>query len=345
MAIEASNSAAPEGMAAALAGDQDAFGRLVDPYRRELLVHCYHILGSYEDAEDTLQETLLRAWRRLDSFAGRASLRAWLYKIGTNAALDALATRRARVLPPQIAPPADPHTPFPAPVYDPVWLEPLPDTLVDDQPTFNPEARYEAHESVTLAFVAALQYLPGRQRATLILRDVLGWHASEVADLLDTSVPAVNSALQRARTTMKQQGYGRRATVGDTLADAQLAALLTRYVTAWEAADLPALVALLREDAVLTMPPLPIWYQGRAAIGRFIETQLFAVANRSRFRFTGTRANGAPAFAVYADAGAGVYQPVAFQVLTLDGEKITRLDDFLFADADLFARFGLPPTI
>jgi RNA polymerase sigma-70 factor (ECF subfamily) len=343
--IEANGVEAPAGLAAARAGDSAAFGHLVDPYHRELLVHCYRILGSLEDAEDILQETLLRAWRRLDSFEGRASLRAWLYKIATNAALDALTHRRRRGLPPALAAPADPRDPFPAPVSEPIWLEPLPDTLVDERPIFNPEARYEARESVTLAFLAALQTLPGRQRAVLILRDVLGWRAGEVAELLDTSVQAVNSALQRARTRMKQQGNGRPAAAVVATSDAQLAALLARYVAAWEEADVPTLVALLREDAVLTMPPLPVWFRGRAAIRAFLANQLLAGPARGRFRFLATRANGAPAFATYQQDAGGVYRPVALQVLAVVGGAIARLDDFLVFDDRLFTRFGLPAQL
>jgi len=190
--------------AAAGSGDHMAFERLTEPHRRELLVHCYRMLGSLEDAEDILQETLLRALRKLDTFEGRASFRTWLYKIATNTSLDVLSSRRSRMLPNDRVPAADPLAPFPAPAGEPIWLGPLPDFLVDERATVNPEARYEARESVQLAFLAALQKLPGRQRAVLILRDVLGWKASEVADLLGSSVEAANSALQRARATMKQ---------------------------------------------------------------------------------------------------------------------------------------------
>jgi len=185
-------------------GDHSEFEKLTDPYRRELLVHCYRILGSLDDAEDALQETLLRAWRRLDTVRVSAALRAWLYKIGTNVALDMLSSRKARTLPNIAFAPADPHDPLPAGTYDPIWLDPLPDEYVDGF-IANPEAQYETHESITLAFLTALQTLPGRQRAILILRDVLGWKTQEVAALLDLSLPAVNSALQRARATLKKR--------------------------------------------------------------------------------------------------------------------------------------------
>jgi RNA polymerase sigma-70 factor (ECF subfamily) len=327
---------------AARAGDHDAFQRLTDPYRRELLVHCYRMLGSFEDAEDILQETLLRAWRRLDSFEGRGSVRAWLYKISTNASLDALASRRARVLPMATLAPADPREPLPRPVENALWLEPLPDALVDERPTTNPEARYEVHESVTLAFLAALQNLPGRQRAVLILRDVLGWNGGEVAEILDMTVVAVNSALQRARTTMKQYwGANNRHAVA--LADDEhTASLLARYVEAWEAADSTTLVALLREDAALTMPPLPLWYRGRDAIRWFLDTYLFVGEAGGRFRLAATRANGCPAFAIYRSDGAGVYRPSALHVLTIENGLIAEINDFLTFDDRLFSRFGLP---
>ena len=327
---------------AARLGDQDAFQRLTDPYQRELLVHCYRILGSFEDAEDVLQETLLRAWHRLDSFEGRASLRAWLYKIATNASLDALDSRRRRVMPTAIHTPANPGDPLPEPVNEFLWLEPLPDTLLDGRPTINPEARYEARESVALAFLVALQNLPGRQRAVLILRDVLGWRASEVAELLDMSVVAVNSALQRARTTLKKH---RSDLVPDIVApvdDEQTASLLARYVEAWEAADSKTLVALLHEDAVMTMPPLPLWYRSRADIQWFLDTYLFTGQAQGRFRLVSTQANGCPAFAVYQCDEARVYRPTALQVLTIKHGQVAEINDFLTFDHRLFSRFGLP---
>jgi RNA polymerase sigma-70 factor (ECF subfamily) len=327
-------------LAAARTGDQMAFQRLIEPYQRELLVHCYRILGSWEDAEDIVQETWLRAWRRLDSFAERASLRAWLYKIATHAALDVLGSRRRRHLPALSHAPATPGDPWPAPLHESFWLEPLPDTLVDESLAFNPEARYEARESVTLAFLAALQRLPGRQRAVLILRDVLGWHAGEVAELLNTTVAAANSALQRARATM-QQYHSRPAPPADT----PTAALLARYVAAWEAADAKALVALLHEDAVLTMPPLPLWYRGRDAIRWFLDTHLFTRPERGEFRLRATQANGSPAFTAYQRDAGGVYRASALQVLTLADGAITEIHDFLAPGAQVLSRFGLPPVL
>ena len=185
-------------------GDQQAFEQLVEPYRRELLAHCYRILGSFDDAEDMLQETFVRVWKRLDSFEGRSSLRAWLYKVATNACLDTLDSRRVRGLPRELYAQGDPANPFPQPAREVIWIEPFPDKLIDEQPSIYPEARYEVRESITLAFVAALQKLPGRQRAALLLCDVMGWSSNEAAEILDMTTAAVNSALQRARETMKQ---------------------------------------------------------------------------------------------------------------------------------------------
>ena len=332
-------------LAAALAGDEDAFRHLTDPYRRELLLHCYRILGSVEDAEDMLQETLLRAWRRLESFEGRASLRRWLYKIATNVSLDALDRQRRRTLPTFTHAPADPRDPLPGPARDRLWLEPLPDTLIDPRPAVNPEAHYDARESVTLAFLVALQALPGRQRAVLLLRDVIGWNASEVAEILNMTVVAVNSALQRARATVKKYQGSPIAAAPVRTGDPQTAALLTRYVAAWEAADSMRLIALLREDAILTMPPLPAWYVGRAAIQLFLDTVVFSGPGHGRLHLTATSANGCPAFAVYQCGDDGVYRSAALQVLTIAQGQIAQIDDFLAFDDRLFARFGLPLTI
>src|SRR5690349_10405477 len=245
-----------EWLRTARAGDQHAFEKLVEPYQHEILVHCYRILGSFEDAEDLSQEILVRVWKRLDSFEERSSLRTWLYKIATNACLDALDRRRTRGLPRELYSRGDPGRELPPPAQEVNWVEPFPDEYIDGQPNIYPEARYEVRESITLAFVAALQKLPGRQRAALLLCDVLGWSASEAAEILDTTISAINSALQRARETMKQ---GDRKTMPSRLNE-QLSALLARYVSAWEAADATALVAVLREDVALTMPPLPVWF-------------------------------------------------------------------------------------
>jgi RNA polymerase sigma-70 factor, ECF subfamily len=328
-------------LAAARSGDEDAFRRLTDPYQRELLVHCYRMLGSMEDAEDILQETLLRAWWHLTSFERRSSLRSWLYKIATNAALDAIASRKRRLLPTDMYPPADPGAPLPPPVLETVFIEPLPDALVDERPWGDPEMRYDSHESVTLAFLAALQHLPGRQRAILILRDVLGYNARAAAEALDMSLASANSALQRARLTMKQQRGDRSGQVPAVASDNNIASLQSRYVAAWEAANPTALVDLLREDAVLTMPPLATWFRGRAAIHAFLDAHIFAGDAKGRFRLAATRANGCPAFAVY-ERVAGVHHVVALQVLLIENNQISEIDDFLTSDHKLFSRFDLP---
>ena len=331
-------------LSAALAGDQDAFQGLVEPYRRELLIHCYRFFGAMEDAEDMLQETLLRAWRGLPSYAGRASFRAWLYKIATNVCLDALDRHRVRSLPNAALAPARPGDPLPAPVLDPVWLDPLPDSELGGVlagPGADPESVYEARESVTLAFLAVLQQLPGRQRAALILRDVLGFSAGETAQMLDMTTAAVNSALQRARATMN----GQIERPAPPPSEGQLAEMLSRYVRAWEAADAAGLVRLLRDDVVLTMPPLPMWIRGAANIRVFLDGFLFAGGAAGRFRLLPTHANGAPAFAVYERDAAGVYRPSALQVLEIVGGQVSAMHDFLNPSQKLFARFGLPASI
>ena len=323
------------------AGDELAFQRLTDRYRGELLVHCYRMLGSFHDAEDALQETLLRAWRGLESFEGRSALRPWLYRIATNACLDAIASRRRRALPNGTHPAAQTGESLPGPVMEPLWIDPLPDNLIDLRPAVNPEAHYDARESVTLAFLATLQTLPGRQRAALILRDVLGWSASEVADLLETSSAAVNSALRRARVSMKAYHPDRKSPDDGE----QTAALLSRYVDAWQAADAAGLVALLREDALITMPPLPLWYHGAAAIQWFFATQLFAGEAAGRFRLVAARANGSPAFATYQRDEVGEYRLGALQVLTIEADEIAEIHDFLAIGNQRFPGFDLPLSL
>src|SRR5256714_13605272 len=246
------------------AGDELAFQRLTDRYRRELLLHCYRMLGSFHDAEDALQEALLRAWRGLESFQGRSALRPWLYRIATNACLDVIASRRRRALPNATGPAAGAGESLPGPVMEPLWIEPLPDNLVDLRPTVNPEAHYDARESVTLAFLATLQTLPGRQRAALILRDGLGWKAKEVAELLETSVAAVNSAANRARVSMKGYDAERRSVNAASANSEQTAALLSRYVDAWQAADAAGLVGPPLGGGLCHNAPPPPLVPGRA---------------------------------------------------------------------------------
>lgn len=317
------------------------FQEMTDPYRHELMVHAYRILGSLEDAEDAVQETLLRAWRRLDTLKVQASLRAWLYKITTHVCLDMLDHRKARLLPTVDYASAEPDELLPAAIQEPIWLEPLPEGFLSELPN-NPEARYEVRESVTLAFLTVLQVLPGRQRVILILRDVLGWKAQEVADLLNLTVVAVNSALQRARATLKSRAYEPQS---QSLApDSRTLTLLQRYLEAWEAADSHRLIAVLREDAILTMPPFPVWYQGHGAIQGFLERHLFTASAAGRFRLVATRANHAPAFALYERDANDVYRPGGLHVLTLARGQIARIDDFLVNDNRLFSQFGLPLT-
>ena len=322
---------------AARAGDQEAFAQLIEPYRRQILVHCYRILGSFEDAEDMLQETLLRVWKRLDSFEGRSSLRAWLYKVATNASLDALDSRRVRGLPKELYARGDPTQPLPPPSQEVNWVEPLPDEWIDGQPDIYPEARYEVRESITLAFIAALQKLPGRQRAVLLLCDVMGWSSTEAAEILDMTQAAVNSALQRARETLKQ---GERKTRPSRLNE-QLSALLARYVAAWETADSAALIAVLREDVALSMPPLPVWFGGHTDIQTFLDGFLFRSMDPFKVRLEAVRANGSPAFAIYQMDQEGVYRAAALHILTIENGQIAEINDFLTFDGQLFSRFHL----
>jgi len=328
-------------LSAARAGDQEAFAQLIEPYQRQLLVHCYRILGSFEDAEDMLQETLVRAWKHLYSFEGRSSVRAWLYKVATNASLDALDSRRVRGLPRELYAAADPTQPLPPPDLQANWVEPLPDEWIDGQPDIYPEARYEVRESITLAFVAALQKLPGRQRAALLLCDVMGWSSSEAAEILDMTVAAVNSALQRARETLKQTGEK----TSPAHANEHLAVLLARYVKAWETADSSALIAVLRDDIALTMPPLPIWFQGHASVQTFLDGYLFKNFTPFRVRLLPVRASGSPAFAVYQMGQDGIYRASALQILTIVDGQITDINDYLTFDGRLFLRFQLPLVV
>jgi RNA polymerase sigma-70 factor, ECF subfamily len=319
--------------------DEPTFRGVVDRHRRELFVHCYRMLGSLDDAEDMLQETLLRAWRGAESFEGRSTVRTWLYRIATNVCLDALERRKRRALPNMAYAAAGPGEPLPAPVEDTLWIEPIPDALIDLRPSVNPEARYEAHESVSLAFLAALQVLPARQRAVLILRDVVGWRASEVAEHLGITVAAVTSALERARASMREHGAAphTRDPVGGRVAE-----LLSRYVNAWHAGDVDGLLALPQEDVVFTMPPLPLWYRGRQAVRSFLQGMLFTGDADGRFRLVQTAANGCPAFATYQLGEDGVHRLSALQVLTVEDDRVVQIHDFLTLGRGTFPGFDLP---
>ncbi|MFB9266662.1 sigma-70 family RNA polymerase sigma factor [Bradyrhizobium erythrophlei] len=318
---------------------EHAFARLAEPLRREIKLHCYRMLGSMHEAEDLVQETYLRAWRSFDSFEG-GSFHAWLYKIATNASLNAIESRRnaQRLLPDQRGP-AITEMPDGGPATDVAWLEPYPDShldgVADDAP--NPEARYAAREAVQLAFVATIQQLPPRQRATLLLCDVLGWSATEAATLLGGSTASINSALQRARETLgKRYPEGRpQLTPKPTLVQQQL---LGRYLKAWEGHDLDGFVALLKEDATYTMPPWRQWYAGRDAIRVFFATAWQACRG---MRLVPTSANGQPAFAVYARTDADPRLTAnAIHVLTIEHDMIASLT--LFLEPALFSAFGLP---
>lgn len=327
--------------AAARRGDRTEFARLTEPHRRELLTHCYRMLGSLQDAEDLVQDTLLRAWRRLETYQGRASFRAWLYKIATNACLDVLKRRPKRTLPQTLRPASDPLDPLAPPISEPVWLEPFPDELLAPA-EFDPEARYEARESITLAFMIALQWLPPRQRAVLIFRDVLNWSAKEVSRTLESTVSGVNSMLYRARNTLKAHDHARdREAIRIPQEDESTSALLDRYVQAWEGADLDGLIALLKEEATFPMPPYPLWYQGRSAIRTFLSKTLLAGDAFGRWRLLPLHANAQPAFACYRRKDPeGHYQIFAIQVLTFDGNLLG--DITTFGNPRLVSRFGLP---
>ena len=322
--------------------DEQAFGALAEPHRRELQVHCYRMLGSLQDAEDMVQETFLRAWRRRQTFEGRASFRAWLYKIATNACLDALDRRPKRVVPRTHQPVSSADQPIPPSVMEPIWLEPYPDEWLAADET-SPERQVVAREHITLAFVAALHRLPPRQRAVLLLRDVLDWQASETAELLDMTVPAVKSALHRARATLAAH-EPTPASDDPALLDAAARERLDRYVRAWHAADVDALLALLREDASFSMPPIPSWYQGHAEIGRLVGKTIFAGDAAGRWRLLPTRANRQQAFGLYRlDAEQGVYHAYAIQVVSSVAGQIA--DITTFRSPGLVARFHLPETL
>jgi RNA polymerase sigma-70 factor, ECF subfamily len=330
-------------VAAARAGDESAFAVLAERYRRELQVHCYRMLGSFEDAEDMVQETFLRAWRKRSSFEGRSSFRAWLYRIATNVCLDVLERRPPRVLPPQVATAADPRVP-PRPTADVPWLQPYPDRLLEGiaPSDTEPDAALVAKESIELAFLVAIQQLTPRQRAVLILRDVLGWSAKETAMLLDASVDAVNSALRRARSTLKRHLPARRLEwAAGSDPTQQERSLLRRYMAAHERADVAAFAALLREDARLTMPPTPTWYDGRQAVVAF-HAQLFVARYEWRLRVTG--ANRQPAVAFYTRRpGESEYRASGIDVLRIEDGLVAQIDAFLLPQ--FFPAFGLPAAM
>jgi len=337
-------------LAAARGGDEGAYRRLVEAYRGELHAHCYRMLGSVHDAEDALQDALLRAWRGLARFEGRSSLRAWLYRIATNTCLDVVARRPKRVLPIDYGPSGDPHDGPGEPLVESIWVEPYPDERLGLADGFAaPEARYELRESVELAFIAALQLLPPRQRAVLILRAVLGFSAAEVAEALDTTVASVNSALQRARKTIDEHGpdHSQQETLR-SLGDDGVRELVERYVDAWERGDVDAVAAMLAEDAVIAMPPMASWFRGPGVLVFLREWafsgRVYNAEGNRRVRVIPARASGQPAFGTYSwDPERERYLPTVLQVLTLRDGRIEEITGFVAPE--LFAHFGLPDSL
>jgi RNA polymerase sigma-70 factor (TIGR02960 family) len=324
----------------ARAGDGEAFRELTEPYRRELRVHCYRMLGSLQDAEDVLQETLLAAWQGLRGFEGRASIRSWLYRIATNRCLNARRSASRRPAREWDMPEVEP--PEPTRLGELVWLEPYPDALLEGAigVPLGPEARYEQTEAISLAFVTALQVLPPRQLAVLILRDVLGFHANEVADMLDSTVESVNSALKRARASLQRRQVPTDEREPPPAPDSTSEqALVAEFVRAYESGDVDALVVLLTDDIHLSMPPIPLEYQGRDVVGR-----LFASIFRSgrRVDLVPTRANGQPAFGAYLRASTGIRHGTGLFVLTLTGDRICAFTRF---DNSVLPWFGLPRSL
>jgi RNA polymerase sigma-70 factor (ECF subfamily) len=331
-------------LAAARSGDERAFRQIVENHRAELHAHCYRMLGSFHDADDALQDTLLRAWRGLPGFDGRSALRSWLYTVATNVCRDAIKRRPKRVLPTGYGPPTvGSAKEIGDPIVESVWIEPYPDEglgVADGHAA--PDARYEQREALELAFVAALQHLPGTQRAVLILCEVLGFSAREAADSLDTTVPSVNSALQRARKTVAERlpARSQQATLR-SIGDRRIRDLVAAYVDAWSRGDVDAVRALLAEDAVFSMPPWANWWRGRDTIARFAKEAVEFCAVALTVPLT---VNAQPAIAYYhLDSDTGVYRASALDVLSFDGTSITDITAFAMPEA--FARFGLPAEL
>jgi RNA polymerase sigma-70 factor (TIGR02960 family) len=326
-------------LARARAGNEEAFRELTEPHRRELQVHCYRILGSVQDAEDIVQETLLAAWRSLEAFEGRASVRSWLYRIATNRCLNALRARSRR--PREVQ--AMDDSPVPTRRTEPVWLEPYPDVLLEDLPdrTPGPAARYESRESIELAFIVALQTLPPRQRAALVLRDVLGFRTAEVAEMLDTGEASVKGALQRARATLRARlpaADRERAPRPNSASEREL---VGRFADAFQSGDVDEIVSVLTDDALLTMPPLPLEYHGHEAIAAFLRYRV--PLRGAPMHVVPTRANTQPALGCYLqDAHAAIARPFGLIVLTLEGDRISAMTRF---DHSVFPYFGLPRTL
>jgi RNA polymerase sigma-70 factor, ECF subfamily len=323
------------------ASNDEEFQTRLEPHRRTITLHCYRMLGSLQDAEEVAQESLVRAWQRLDELKSSDATKSWLYRIATNACLDLLrkGKRRRRTLPFMLAPPADPAAPWALATQENAWIEPAPDTLLeapDDDAQRQPDARVSMRESVGLAFVTALQLLPAKQRAVLLLVDVLGWKPQETADLLEISVGAANSLLQRARRTVEERALEDPAAPG-----VEDDGLLRRYIATWESRDLDAFVALLAEDAVLSMPPQPEWYAGREAIRRFLARML--ADEQRRYRSLPTRSNGSPAVGVYVSIAGGPFEATAINVLAFRDGRVARMTRF--TSPRFFHSFGLPACL
>jgi RNA polymerase sigma-70 factor, ECF subfamily len=352
----------------AKAGDEGAFAGIVEAHRGELHAHCYRMLGSIHDAEDALQDAMLRAWRGIARFEGRSSLRSWLYSIATNTCLDQIAKRPKRVLPIDYGPATDPHVRPGEPLVESVWIEPYPDEILGiEDGLAAPAASYERRESIELAFIAALQHLPATQRAVLIMREVLGFSAKEVAETLETTVASVNSALQRARAAVEERvpEQSQQATLR-ALGDDSVRELVDRYVDAWERCDIEAFASMLAENATFAMPPLGTWYQGREAIAGWAAG--WPLSGAWRWRAVRTTANGQLALGFYAWSEEDHnYRPFALNVLTLRGTEISDVTAFIARSAaprdpeaferypdepvdagkvdDVFSSFGLPPKL
>jgi RNA polymerase sigma-70 factor (ECF subfamily) len=323
--------------------DERTFGEHLEPHRRELHAHCYRMLGSVQDAEDAVQEALLRAWRGREHFEGRSALRSWLYTIATNVCLRMIERRPARVLPIDYGPPADPHAALGPPLVESTWIEPYPDADLGLADAFaGPEARYEAREAVELAFIAALQHLPARQRAVLILRDVLGFSGAEVAAALDTTPASVYSLLQRAHATLDERlpDRSQQATLR-LLGDEEMSAVVNRFVDAWSRSDVDSLAEMLTETASLAMPPTATWLRGREAIATFLGRT--ALDGTRSWRMLLTSANGQPATVAYIRDASGRYRPYGVTVLTLSADGIAEINTF--RDPSAPERFGLPREI
>jgi RNA polymerase sigma-70 factor (TIGR02960 family) len=324
----------------ARAGDADAFAEVTEPYCRELQVHCYRMLGSIQDAEDVLQDALLAAWQGLGGFEGRASLRTWLYQIATNRCLNARRSTSRRPAKEWNIPGVEP--PEPTRLGEVVWLEPYPDALLDsaiDEP-IGPESRYEQTEAISLAFVTALQLLPPRQLAVLVLRDVLGFHATEVAEMLDSTVESANSALKRARASLQRRRPTAAARERPPASDSPSEeTIVAKFVSAYESADLDALVALLTDDVFMSMPPMPLEYEGRDIVGRFC-AGIFGAGRR--FDLVPTRANGQPAFGAYLRTSTGIRNGTGLIALSLTGDRICAMTRF---ESSVLPWFGLPRSL